>query len=383
MHYDAIVVHFGEIWLKGKNRNDFVNTLLSNISASLKGIRYKKLENERDHFMVYLNKAGNPNQVIERLEHIPGISWVAPVLITEPTIEHIIKAAEKLNPNPKMAIRIEVNRSYKQHTFNSNDVIGAFLKLNRSGKLKILLDKEAKDKLHINILKESALLYSEKTKGIGGLPVGSSGKTIVLLSGGIDSPVAAFYAMKRGLEPIYVHFHTFPSSGKAVHSKIPKLISILMRYSNKSKVYYVPSHPFQAASIKVQTKYELVLFKRFIYKFADKIAKIEDARSIVTGESIGQVASQTIENMKASQSGISSIILRPLSGFDKEEITAKAKDIGTYSLSIQKYRDVCSIKIKNPSTKAHPEKIDRLYEQCGLDEVLEKTYALSCLKTID
>ncbi len=374
MRYDAVVIRFGEIWLKGRNRADFINRLFANIKASINGLDYKELADERDRFMVYADKQAGIPKILERLSSIPGISSVSPVVITKPRISGIIKVAKEINKNQKRPVRIEVNRSYKLHEFDSNELVGEFLKLNRNKKLGFPIDSKAGDKLYINLLKNSALIYKQKVKGVGGLPVGSSGKTIVLLSGGIDSPVAAFYAMKRGLEPIYVHFHTFASNSAVQTSKMPKMLRSLARYSGPTKVYYAPSHLFQAATMKAPPKYELVLFKMFMYRFAERVAEKEDANSITTGESLGQVASQTAENMAASQTGLATLLLRPLTGMDKSEIIDKAKEIGTYGLSVERYRDVCSIKIKNPATKALPRKVTGLYAKLSLGEVLSETY---------
>ena len=202
-------------------------------------------------------------------------------------------------------------------------------------KLKFKIDKDAETDLYINATKDFTFLYTERIQGAGGLPVGSSGNAVVLLSGGIDSPLATFYAMKRGLRPIYMHVHAFPNNKDVKLSKIKELVKILSAYSVNPKTYLMPGHVFQSAAMKIHNKYELVLFKSFLYRLAEGIAEKEEAEAIVSGESLGQVASQTIGNLTASQIGIKRFIMRPLIGFDKQEIINMAKKIGTFDVSIQ------------------------------------------------
>ncbi len=370
MQYDVIVIHFGELWLKGKNRGSFVRRLFDNVSTATKGIEMDRLSIERDRFVMYIKRETDIEAALTALSTIPGISYFAPAMTTKPELDEIVNGVKRLGID--YPVRIEASRSDKSHKFDSGDIVGALLK--RREALHMELDKDAKRRLYINVMKDKALLFIEKMDGAHGLPVGSSGRAVVLLSGGIDSPVASFYAMKRGLEPVYLHLHTFPNNEIAVESKIPKIVSHLSRYSGRARTYYAPAHIFQAATLKVPRKYELVLFKRFIYKLAERVARAEGASTIVTGESLGQVASQTVENLRSSQSGVKSLILRPLTGFDKEEIISKAREIGTYELSIQEYRDVCSIKIRNPATRAGQKEIDELYRRCSLQKALSRTY---------
>ncbi len=373
MEYDAIVVHFGELWLKGANRGSFVKLLLDNMALALRGYEFERIANEHDRFVVYLNARSDVGAMLVSLSRLPGASWCAPALVTNPDPSAAVRRSSEFTALFKGPVRIEANRAYKQHSFDSNDIVKAFITADAAGTLGYGIDKAAKHRLYVNVTKSKAFLYMEKFRGVGGLPVGSSGRAVILLSGGIDSPVASFYAMKRGLYPIYLHFHAFADNTQASGSKIRNLCDVLLPYSGTATVYYVPVTQFQAMALKAGPRYELVLFKRFMYKVAEAVAKIEGAASIVTGESIGQVASQTVENITASQKGIKLPILRPLSGFDKEEIVDKAKQLGTYALSIQTYRDVCSMKARNPSTRASIAVIDKLYLSCGMSRVVLPT----------
>ncbi|MGC8537364.1 MAG: tRNA uracil 4-sulfurtransferase ThiI [Candidatus Micrarchaeia archaeon] len=367
---NMIIIRFGELWLKGANRDQFVDRLMSNIKAALKGEKYSELKNEYDRFVLYASKESDMKGIEAKLAKVPGISNIAHGTVAKNDIKDMIEKAKLLNADKK-SVRIEAHRSYKTDAFTSRDIISGFIKATDLG---FSLDMESSNKIYISVSKDRTFIYMDKVKGIGGLPVGASGKAIVLLSGGIDSPVASYYAMKRGLQPIYLHVHTFPSNKAAMQSKIPKIISVLSQFSPQSRSYYAPAHIFQSAVAGMPTKYELVLFKKFMYKLAERIAKDEGAKAIVTGESLGQVASQTVENLTASQHGVSTLIVRPLIGMNKEEIIGNANKIGTYGLSIQEYRDVCSIKIRSPATKAKPVIISKLYDEYNLQDALDMTY---------
>ncbi len=377
MKYEAIVVHYGELWLKGRNRGAFIGRLKDNIRIALKGCNARMVDN-RDRLLLYFKDEKSLNKAAERLAYIPGISWFGKVALTKNTIDSIIKTANRMFEKSD-TVRINAKRSYKGTKFNSYEIVSGFIK--KSKGLKFKIDKDAKKELMINVTKEGALLSSERTKGVGGLPVGSSGRAVSLLSGGIDSPVSSFYAMKRGLDVVYLHMHAFNNNKQAESSKMKNLVEILSRYSPSSKVYYAPAYVFQSATLKIPRKYELVLFRRFLFRLAEEIGKKEKATTIVTGESVGQVASQTIGNMAASQHGIEPIIIRPLTGFDKMEIIEKARALGTYEISIKSYKDVCSIGVSNPSTNMNERLVSKLYKSCKLDLALKRTIELmSCSK---
>jgi tRNA uracil 4-sulfurtransferase len=370
--YDAIVVHFGELWLKGRNRSTFIKKLRDNIDELLgKNIQIK---DERDRFMIYIKGKADNKILLEKLSYIFGISWFAPVLIVKSDLKSIVDSSNKLL-SKNDTVKIIAQRSYKKTKFNSYDIVSEFIK--KSKQLNFKIDRDSEKNLFINVTKNGTFLYTEKMRGAGGLPVGSSGKAVVLLSGGIDSPVASYYAMKRGLSLTYIHLHAFPNNKKAATSKIAEIKKVLSKYEANQVIYYVPAYVFQSATMNIPKKYELVVFKLFMYKVAEQIAKEIGANVIITGESLGQVASQTVVNMLSSQQGIESLILRPLIGFDKEEIISDARKLGTYELSIKEYPDVCSIRVINPATSANSKIIASLYKECNLDEVTDRTIKLS------
>ncbi|MGC8648893.1 MAG: tRNA uracil 4-sulfurtransferase ThiI [Candidatus Micrarchaeia archaeon] len=365
-----IIIHFGEIWLKGRNRSTFIKKLYNNIIVALRDEKFDKLYDKRDKFLLALNNKSNINSILNKLKYVFGISWFAPVFITKNDIKDIIKTANNILDDSK-DVKIIANRSFKKFKLTSYEIVSEFIK--EKNKLNFNIDKNGKAFLYINITNTGAFLYTEKINGANGLPVGSSGKAVILLSGGIDSPIAAFYAMKRGLAPIYLHLHAFSNNNNVLNSKILEILKLLSRYEPLAKCYIVPSHYYQTSILGLNSRNELVLFKHFLYKIAHKIALKEGANSIVTGESIGQVASQTVKNLISTEYDIEEFIMRPLIGFDKQEIIDIARKLGTYETSIKFYPDVCSMKAKNQSTLSNPKIIETIYKKYNLPEIEDKS----------
>ena len=366
--YEHAVAHFGELWLKGRNREAFILRLVSNMRSALNGTD-ATVERMRDRLMVHVPRPAGMSDVLERLGHVFGVSWYAPVAIARTDFDDAVALASRL-VSKGAKVRLEVHRSDKSAPFTSGDLVGEFLR--RKDSLPFVLDRDAKSTLFIEVTREGMLMHTQHIAGLGGLPVGASGKAIVLMSGGIDSPVAAFYAMRRGLSPIYLHFHAFQSNADVDGTKIPMILDVLARYG-PAKAYYAPAHVFQSIAMRLPQKFELVLFKRFMLAVAERIALKEGASAIVTGESLGQVASQTVKNLTASERSVKLFIMRPLIGMDKAEIIDAAKRIGTFELSVQKYRDVCSIRSKNPATGVSAELIGKLYRSSGMAGAVGQT----------
>lgn len=370
-HEKIIIVHFGELWLRGQNRNVYIKKLASNMREVLYGedIRIDRLY---DRFLIRLGRDADLESIKKKLGYVFGISNFEIAYITKPEIKAICSLGEEmLEGLDGKIVKISSHRTYKELPFDSIEIMDKLA--TAAKKMGLSLSNKSFDvELRINVTKDAAFCSCEKTSAPGGLPVGSSGKGVVLLSGGIDSPVAAWYAMKRGVEPIYVHIHGYSSTDEALKSKIPEITKILDRYSPGSKTYYLPSHIFQLGAIKAG-RYELILLKAFMLKAAEKIAEKEGAVMIFTGESLGQVASQTPSNLAAEQNGVEIPVLRPLIGFDKQEIIKMAKQIGTYELSILPYKDVCSINSKNPKTYTEIDRIKSLKKETRLKNIVSRT----------
>jgi thiamine biosynthesis protein ThiI len=226
--------------------------------------------------------------------------------------------------------------------------------------------------IYVEIAEKNTYIYAEKLEGPGGLPVGVSGRAICLLSGGIDSPVAAWYMMKRGCPVVFVHFHTYTSK---IEEKIENIVKTLNKYQFGSRVYYVPFFDAQERIIEnVSPEYRIVLFRKFMMRFAEEVARKENAHAIVTGDNVGQVASQTLENMRVIHTSTSYPVLAPLVGFDKKEIIETAQKIGTYQFSILPYKDCCSALVaKHPKTRAKAEDIREIEKLMSVESLVSES----------
>lgn len=353
-----LIIHYNEIGLKGKNRIFFEKKLAGNIQA-----RVKEIEKIERKFGKLVAKLKNEPQ-LDNLAYVPGISSFALAERVELKMEVIEKKAlEILESKSFNTFRITAIRSNKLFKNNSGEInirVGDVIR--KKLEKKVSLDHPDLN-LFIEISEKEAYLYTDKNKGVGGLPVGSSGKVVSLLSGGIDSPVASFLGMKRGLKIIFCHIQNKTmAGGREGAEKIKKIVAQLAKVQGKSKLYIVPFEEIQKAIISyVPAESRMIIYRRFMLKIAQEIAKKEKAKGIITGDCIGQVASQTIENLNCVYEGVDLPILPPLIGQNKEEIINLARKIGTYDLSIIPYPDCCSFLIaKHPETKARLEKIKEL-----------------------
>ncbi len=368
-----IVCHYGEIALKGKNRKYFEEQLVRNIKALPEGV-FKHVKRISGRILVELKDGADKKQAEQTLKQVFGLIYIAFAQTSKQDIEAIrLEGAKLLSQEEFETFRVSAKRSEKTFPLNSqeiNEQVGEEVINQLSKKVKL---KDPDIELFIEIVEKYAFLYTEKIKCLGGLPVGVSGKAISLISGGIDSPVASFYAMKRGVELIYIHFHALPFVDKASVDKVKEIVKVLSKYQGNIKLYLVPFGDIQKDILtKTKDKLRVVLYRRFMMKISQEIAKKEKAKVLVTGENIGQVASQTLENIHAIQSAVGMPVLRPLGFFDKIEIIDKAKAIDTYNLSILPEQDCCSRFLpKFPETKA------------DLKEVLEQEKKLDTKKLVD
>lgn len=353
---NAIIVHYAEIAIKGKNRPWFERLLIQNIAQQLRGMKciIKKVFGR---ILIEPPSLSEEEQAIytERLQHVFGISDFSFVESIPQNIEAIKKTVSQHIPKyPAQTVRVLTKRSNKQFPLTSVDInrqIGELL-IEKHNKTIDLVD--ADQNIYIEIAEKYCFVYFEKIPGLGGLPIGSSGKVIVLLSGGIDSPVAAWYMMKRGCQPVYLHFHSHPYTNIASQKKVERLIEVLAKYQPEPKAYFVPFIDIQKEIMKkTDKKYRVIMYRRYMVRIAELLARRENAKALVTGENLAQVASQTTENMAAIEDATSMLMLRPLVGFDKQEIINKAKDMGTYEISIEPHEDCCSLFIpKHPAIKS-------------------------------
>lgn len=363
------LIHFGELSLKGKNRSLFENKLIENIERETGG----KVTKYRGRFVL---EGGNP----DNLKYIFGISWYAQAVRVEKDIESIISTVlteVETHILDKKTFGVYVKRADKKFECRSMElesIIGE--KIANLFKVKVNL-KTPDLSIYVEIA-DDVYIHFNKIQGLRGLPIDVSGNVLSLLSGGIDSPVASYLLMKRGCRVNFMHFHVFSNNNHLNNTKMINVLKILNRYQAKTRMFSVPYYLFEMALLKVLNTrgHELVLFRRFMVKVAERIALENGFKALVTGDSLGQVASQTIENITQVTKNVSIPIFQPLIAYDKQEIIDLAKEIGTYELSIENYKDCCSIVSANPRTKGNTRQIELLEKAMDIDELVEKTLEL-------
>jgi tRNA uracil 4-sulfurtransferase len=367
-----LLVNHSEITLKGRNRPFFEQKLARNIMHVL---GKAKITNLHGRFLVEVT--GN---TLPQFNHIFGVANYS--IINESTgvialEKSLITVLSKRTPFATFAVRTK--RAYKQGSLSSQEInirLGDLI----STKLKKKVDLTNPDlTIFVEIHKDALWFYFKKHEGPHGLPVDTSGKVLSLLSGGIDSPVSSYLMAKRGCRVDYIHFHAFSDNELAVKSKISETVKALQIYTLYSTIYFVPYTEFQMQIIGTNTEYELILFRRFMLRVAKELAVKNGHKALVTGDNLGQVASQTLDNLSATEQAVELPVFRPLIGYNKNEIVDLARSIGTYELSVQKYKDCCSIIQKHPKTIAHLDKILKDEKKLQLDRLIKNTIAKSIL----
>lgn len=359
MMEEVVTVHYDEIALKGKNRPFFQNKLLENIREKTGAV--PELKDSR----IVIRSADE--SVFDKLRLTPGVSWFGKGLIIDRD-ENVLKDTLKdlVSVAQDNRLNLDVKRVDK-----SFDKTSLKIKETLCRALKIKLDKKAQ-KVRIDIMRDSFIINYAIERAIGGLPVGSAGKIISLFSGGIDSSVAPIELMKRGASVDLLHVYATANSSAAIKGKISKLASLISRVGGVN-LYLVPFHTFSIKAMDIDQRYELVMFKRFLLKLAQLISLRYGYKGICSGDSLSQVASQTLDNINSISAGIDTPVFRPLIGYNKDEIIQKAKRYGTYDASIEDYKDCCSLVSKNPATSARKEKVLEIEKVMGLDDIVEKS----------
>jgi len=362
-----ILIHYSEIALKGKNRRAFEQQLIRNIRK-----QFKPHSVIRKHGRIILNFELIDQALLDHLCQIPGICHIAQIHIAELDIEDIYQVAKQVlsaqKPKVGVTFAVRVKRGNKQFPYTS-----PALAYEVGGRLKADFELEVdlnqpKVSLHIEISDDEAYIFSKKLLGIGGLPVGSGGHGMVLLSGGIDSPVAAFMMMKRGMRVSLLH--CFNGSINRDFTKIKNLALQLSRFQPNLRLYMVDMESFQRHAIaNVPDKLRMVIYKRHMLRIAVRMSEQYKAQALVTGDSLGQVASQTLTNIQAIYDVSPLPILSPLIALDKLEIIEIGRRIGTYDISIEEYCDICSWLIaKHPETHASKKEVAHFEQNLPLDD---------------
>ncbi len=380
MQYTHVIINFDEIILKGGNRPFFERALINNIKEFLSGIAYDKISKEGGRLIIKIDEKAEVSKIGDILKNIPGISNFSFASMEENDIDKICKKTLKLlNENEKIkeykTFKISARRSDKRFAMKSPEInsrIGEYI----YERTKLKVDVHNPDlEIIVNVGSEGTFIYFEKIKGVGGLPTGTVGNLISLISGGIDSPVASFMMNKRGAKNIFVHFKNKTISGSADgQDKIESLVKELGKFQGRSKLYIVPFEEFQKEIIaKIPAKNRMIIYRRMMFRLAGMIAKKENAKGFVTGDSLSQVASQTIDNITAIYNAANLPVFPPLIGMNKQEIIDIASKIGTYEISILPYQDCCSFLIaKHPETKAKLEEIINQEKNLEIEKIAEE-----------
>jgi len=369
LHMKA-VVHYSEIAIKGRNKEFFEKLLAENIE---KAFRKEKINAKCSIFenRIVLD-AADPRKARSILEKVFGIqNFAFAEEIRTDSDEIIRKAVDIAKKSKKKSVALLTKVGTKKFTANDiNKKISDELK-----KIDVKVDYDnPEEKISIEITDKETYFYTEKFNGTGGLPVGSSGKVLVLLSGGIDSAVAAWLMMKRGCEVDYLHFHTFEKNEPVLKTKIKEIVEKL---GAGTRLFLIPYYNFQLLTLgSVKDKTDVVVFKNYMLRAAKEIAEKNNYKAIVTGDNLAQVASQTLDNIKATDFGIDLPVFRPLLTYDKQEIIDLAKKIGTYEATIKEYKDCCSIIAKHPDTSMSISKLKNALSDLKIDELVNKSLKL-------
>lgn len=367
------IVHYHELALKGRNRDYFEDQLVHNIQLALNDLGVRQVENLRSRIRVILPSEANNEIIRQRLSRVCGIANFSlansvPLDLANPNFEALNAAIiEELRTKSFSTFRVTAKRADKRLPLTSMDaerMVGAAIH-ERTGKAVSLRDPDIT--VYLEMLSRDVYFSVEKIPGPGGMPVGVSGKVACLISGGIDSPVASYRMIKRGSRALFVHFSGRPLVSRDSEDKVRDLVQTLTAYLHKSRLYVIPFGEIQREIVlNTPAPFRVVLYRRMMLRIAEELARREQCWGLVTGDSLGQVASQTPENLSVVEEAAGLPILRPLIGMDKLEITDDAKRIGTYETSIEPDQDCCKL-----FTPPHPSTKTRLEELLNVERALD------------
>ena len=378
----VILIRYSEIHLKGNNRGFFENALINNIRHSLADKKYK-LVKQSGRYVIREFEESEADSIVETVRNVFGVYSVSLADEVKSDYEEIKKSALAIAPESG-TFKVVCNRADKRFPLNSMQLassIGGDL-LENNGKLSVDLHKP-QHLVNIDVRENGkTFVFTNSIKGVNGMPVGTGGKGVLLLSGGIDSPVACYMMAKRGMSIRAIHFHSYPFTSLQAKEKVLTLAKILKKYTLHMTVDVVSFTEIQTAiHEKCPEEFMITIMRRFMMRIAERLAKKYGCGAIITGESLGQVASQTLESITSTNAVATLPVLRPLIGFDKDEIIEIAKRIDTFETSILPYEDCCTIFLpKNPVTKPRLDVVKRVESALDIDALVEQ--ALENVETI-
>ena len=379
----AIIIRYCEIHLKGKNRGHFEKLLKENVQKSLKGINHT-FTVMHSRYLIENFDESDYEIITEKLRKIAGVHNYSLAYVVPNDFEEILKAAERICEGKKGTFRVTTNRADKTFTPDSMEtsmLLGGRLLEKYGNNIKV--DVKSPDfTVFVDIREDKkTFVYSETVPCMSGMPVGSAGKGLLLISGGIDSPVAGYMMCKRGMKIECLHFHSFPYTGEAAKEKVKDLTKIVGEYNGGISLHVVSfTHIQEEIHKKCPEEYMITIMRRFMMRIAERLANQRGDQAIITGESLGQVASQTIESITSSNSVVTMPVLRPLIGFDKLDIIDISKKIEAYETSILPYEDCCTVFLpKFPLIKPDLQKVIYTESKLDVEHLIEE--AMSNIET--
>lgn len=374
----VIIVRYSEIHLKGKNRGYFERVLILNMEKSLKGLKHE-IKRQSGRYLVEGFDADETEEILGRLKRVFGIHSLS-IALKVPTDMQAIFGAAKEVCSQSGRFKVNSHRADKSFALNSMQISaeigGRLLSVNKN----LTVDVHNPSFI-INVdVRENGttLVFNEFFKGAGGMPVGTSGKGMLLISGGIDSPVAGHMIAKRGMQIDCIHFHSYPYTNMQARDKVIELAKVLSKYTCGTKLNIISvTHIQEEIHKKCNGEYMVTLLRRFMMRIAERLAKKYGSQCLITGESLGQVASQTIEGMTSSNSVVESLpVLRPLCGFDKDEIIERSREMGAFEISIQPFEDCCTVFLpKHPVIKPSLASVLEEESKLAVNELIDEAMA--------
>ena len=379
----SVVVHYQEIALKGNNRPWFIARLARNLREATRDLGVREVRVLMGRIEVLLDEDADWSILRDRLSRVFGVANFAQAGRAPLDVDAIAQAIlGDLGERTAPTFRVSARRADKRFPLTSPQIereVGGRIK-EAKGWTVNLDDPELT--IHVEALTTDAFYYFGKELGAGGMPVGVSGRVVCLLSGGIDSPVAAWRLMRRGCRVLLVHFHSYPILSRASQEKVRELARVLARYQFHSRLFLVPFGEIQQqVTLSVAPPLRVIIYRRLMMRIAEQIARQSRAQALVTGEVVGQVASQTLENLASINRVVTMPVLRPLIGLDKDEITAEAQRLGTYEISIIPDQDCCTLFTpRHPATKARTTDVERAEATLPVDEIVQRAVAAAAVE---
>ena len=390
MDEKIFIVRCGEVALKGMNKPYFERMLVDRVRSGLRNIEGCRVYRKEGLIYVVAPESANSDEIIRQASKVFGVASISPAVRCEPSLDAIGEAAvtymmNLIETKGIKTFKVKAKRANKNFPIKSPEIgriIGAKVLI---GCKVLKVDVHEPDvHLFVDVRQDEAYIYQEKIHGFGGLPLGTNGKGMLLLSGGIDSPVAGFLMAKRGMVLEAIHFHSYPYTSERAQKKVEELAGIVASYCGTIKMHIINLLPIQEAIVMNCPEEETtILVRRFMMRLAEEMAKNTGAMMLITGENLGQVASQTADSIVVTDNCVTMPVMRPLIAMDKIEIMDKAKEIGTYEKSIEPYEDCCTVFLpKHPTTRPKLERILQSEGALDVEKLVADALASKELKVI-